>query len=71
MIEWLKVQGFHWFDLSRINERTHPGTTQLKLGLAGKLGRTVDYLGEFQSSESRKGLRTKTVSWQRPSLSQS
>ncbi|MGO8786801.1 MAG: lipid II:glycine glycyltransferase FemX [Terriglobia bacterium] len=52
MIRWLKDQNVLWYDLARINEKTHPGTTQFKLGLAGKLGITVNYLGEFEAYES-------------------
>jgi lipid II:glycine glycyltransferase (peptidoglycan interpeptide bridge formation enzyme) len=52
MIEWLKTQNIRWYDLARINEKTHPGTTQFKLGLSGKLGSTGEYLGEFQACES-------------------
>jgi 2-polyprenyl-6-methoxyphenol hydroxylase-like FAD-dependent oxidoreductase/lipid II:glycine glycyltransferase (peptidoglycan interpeptide bridge formation enzyme) len=53
MIRWLKDHNIRWYDLARINEKTHPGTTQFKLGLSGKLGSTVEYLGEFQVCESR------------------
>ena len=52
MIEWLKTRNICWYDLARINEKTHPGTTQFKLGLSGKLGSTGEYLGEFQACES-------------------
>lgn len=52
MIRWLKDQNIRWYDLARINEKTHPGTTQFKLGLSGKLGSTGEYLGEFQACES-------------------
>ncbi len=53
MVEWLKTQGVRWYDLARINEKTHPGTTQFKLGLCGKLGSTVAYLGDFEACENR------------------
>jgi hypothetical protein len=53
MIEWLKERNIRCYDLARINEKTHPGTTQFKLGLCGKLGSTVGYLGEFHAYESR------------------
>ena len=52
MIQWLKDHKVGWYDLARINERTHPGTTQFKLGLSGKLGSIGEYLGEFQACES-------------------
>ena len=53
MIQWLKDRNIRWYDLARINEKTHPGTTQFKLSLSGKLGSIVEYLGEFQACESR------------------
>jgi peptidoglycan pentaglycine glycine transferase (the first glycine) len=53
MIQWLKGLGVRCYDLARINEKTHPGTTQFKLGLAGKLGSTVGYLGEFHAYDNR------------------
>jgi lipid II:glycine glycyltransferase (peptidoglycan interpeptide bridge formation enzyme) len=51
MIRWLKDQNIRCYDLARINEKTHPGTTQFKLGLSGKLGSTPEYLGDFQAHE--------------------
>lgn len=51
MLEWLKQQNVRSYDLVRINETTHPGTTQFKLGLCGKLGRTVEYAGDFEACE--------------------
>lgn len=51
-IERLKSLGVRTYDLGGINEITHPGTTQFKLGLCGKLGRTVSYLGEFETCGS-------------------
>lgn len=52
MIERLKSLGVRSYDLGGINEVTHPGTTQFKLGLCGKRGRTVSYLGEFEACEA-------------------
>src|SRR6516165_5332350 len=40
-------------DLSQINEKTHSGTTRFQFGLCGKLGRTVEYLGDFEVCECR------------------
>jgi lipid II:glycine glycyltransferase (peptidoglycan interpeptide bridge formation enzyme) len=53
MIEWMKSRNVRWYDLARINEKTHPGTTQFKLGLGGKLGIIQKYLGDFESSDSK------------------
>ena len=47
----LKSMGVQTYDLGGINEVTHPGTTQFKLGLCGKRGRTPKYLGEFEVCE--------------------
>jgi len=51
MIQRLKSMGVQTYDLGGINEVTHPGTTQFKLGLCGKRGRTPKYLGEFEVCE--------------------
>ncbi len=52
MIQRLKLQGARVYDLGGINEITHPGTTQFKLGLCGKKGRTASYLGEFETCDA-------------------
>ena len=52
MIQRLKSQGVRSYDLGGINEVTHPGTAQYKLGLTGKRGRVADYLGEFEACEA-------------------
>ncbi len=51
-IQRLKSEGVRSYDLGGINEVTHPGTAQYKLGLCGKRGRVADYLGEFEACES-------------------
>jgi len=51
-IERLKAQGVLVLDVGGIDEKTHPGTSQFKLGLSGKLGRKVEYLGDFYAWES-------------------
>jgi len=51
-IQRLKSLGVRTYDLGGINEITHPGTTQFKLGLCGKRGRTPTYLGEFEVCEA-------------------
>ncbi len=52
-IERLHRHGVHTYDLGGINAKTHPGPTQFKLGLMGKLGWEADYIGDFQACESR------------------
>jgi lipid II:glycine glycyltransferase (peptidoglycan interpeptide bridge formation enzyme) len=49
MLRWLKEQGCRWYDLDLIDQRGHPGITQFKSGLAGRLGSTPEYLGQFES----------------------
>ncbi len=51
-IQKLKSQGVRIYDLQGIDEVGHAGTTHFKLGLCGKLGRTVDYVGEFEACEA-------------------
>ena len=51
-LQWLKDQNIQFYDLARINAKTHPGTTQFKLGLTGKLGIVAEYVGEYQACES-------------------
>lgn len=51
-IQRLKATGVRVYDLGGINEVTHPGTTQFKLGLCGKLGRVLPYLGEFEACDA-------------------
>jgi len=51
-IQRLKSQGVRSYDLGGVNEVTHPGTAQYKLGLCGKRGRVADYLGEFEACEA-------------------
>lgn len=52
IIQRLKSMGVRIYDLGGINEATHPGTTQFKLGLCGKRGLTPKYLGEFEACEA-------------------
>jgi hypothetical protein len=53
MLGWLKALGFRWYDLDCINPKTTPGTYQFKAGLSGRLGKEVEYVGQFQACESR------------------
>jgi lipid II:glycine glycyltransferase (peptidoglycan interpeptide bridge formation enzyme) len=50
-IEWLKANGYRWFDLNGINAKTSPGTSQFKAGMAGLLGKFTQYLGQFDACE--------------------
>lgn len=50
-LERLRAQGVWAYDLGGINAKTHPGPTQFKMGLAGKLGRQAEYVGEFHACE--------------------
>ena len=48
-IEWLKENGFSWYDLNGINPETNPGSYRFKNGLCGKNGRDVYFLGQFET----------------------
>jgi len=52
MLETLKAKNFRWFDLGGVNHETYPGLAQFKAGLAGKLGREIERVGQFQACES-------------------
>lgn len=52
MLEWVKSQGYRWYDLDAMNHQTQPGISQFKLGFAGKLGWEAEYLGQFEYSTS-------------------
>ncbi len=49
LIEWLKNNGFSYYDLHGINPTINPGTYRFKTGLCGKNGRDVSFLGQFDS----------------------
>ena len=49
MLEWLKNEGFRWYDLGGIDPEKTPGTAQFKYGLAGKLGIDSNPIGQFDS----------------------
>lgn len=44
----LKERGCRWYDLGGIDPVTNPGGYLFKLGLAGKDGRDICYVGQFQ-----------------------
>lgn len=48
-IERLKERGVQSLDMGGINEETHGGTSRFKMGLCGKLGRKVKYMGDFNA----------------------
>jgi lipid II:glycine glycyltransferase (peptidoglycan interpeptide bridge formation enzyme) len=45
VIEWLKGQGYHWYDLGGINPERNPGVYQFKAGLSGK---DISHIGQFE-----------------------
>ena len=47
IIQWLKESGCAWYDLNGINPNGNPGTYRFKTGIAGKNGRDVFFLGQF------------------------
>lgn len=47
MLEWLKNEGYHWYDLGGIDPEKVPGTAQFKYGLAGKSGVDSRPIGQF------------------------
>jgi hypothetical protein len=52
VIEWLKGRGYRWYDLGGIDAEKNPGTYHFKAGLSGKLGKEVDYLGQFDGCKN-------------------
>jgi len=44
IIEWLRGNGFRWYDLGGINPAVNPGVHRFKAGLAGK---DVSHLGQY------------------------
>jgi hypothetical protein len=51
-LEWLKENGFLYYDLNGINPEKNPGTYYFKRGLAGKNGLDLEFLGKFQVVDS-------------------
>jgi lipid II:glycine glycyltransferase (peptidoglycan interpeptide bridge formation enzyme) len=49
IIEWLKKNGFRWYDLGGINPAVNPGVHRFKAGLAGK---DVCHLGQYDYWEN-------------------
>ncbi len=47
MLEWLKNEGYHWYDLGGIDPENTPGPATFKYGLAGKLGIDSKPIGQF------------------------
>jgi len=52
MALWVKEQGCRWYDLGGINPETNPGVHFFKSGLAGKTGRDIYHLGQFDIPSS-------------------
>jgi hypothetical protein len=64
VMEWLKNEGFQFYDLHGINPERNPGTYRFKEGLCGKNGRDVQFLGFYDACENRlitNGLKVATV----------
>lgn len=55
MIQWLKENGYRWYDLGGINPKESPGTYQFKRGLAGSLGEDRIKIGQFYFCGTLKG----------------
>jgi len=53
MIEWLKTQGYNWYDLGGYDPVRVPGTAHFKRGLAGKKGIDSRRIGQFDFWSSR------------------
>jgi lipid II:glycine glycyltransferase (peptidoglycan interpeptide bridge formation enzyme) len=51
-VQWLKDNGCKSYDLCGIDPEMNPGGYQFKMGLAGKAGKDVRHLGEFEACES-------------------
>jgi len=45
MIEWLKNNGYEWYDLGGINPERNPGVYQFKAGLSGV---EVNFIGQYE-----------------------
>lgn len=52
VVAHLKSRGVKLYNLHGINPATNPGTYKFKLGLCGRRGKDVHYLGTFESSDS-------------------
>ena len=50
IIQWLKKQGYHWYDLGGINLNRNPGVYHFKAGIAGKSGKEYSHIGQFEIS---------------------
>ena len=64
-LQWMKDQGCKYYNLNGINPLTNPGSYHFKVGLAGKCGQELRYLGRFDCYRGvgqrvivRLGLRT-------------
>ncbi len=49
MLEWVKAQGCHFYDLNGINPTSNPGGYQFKVQLGGNTGRDIHFLGAFDA----------------------
>lgn len=47
VVEWLKAQGYRWYDLFGLDPELNPGVYQFKAGLAGKGASESYHIGSF------------------------
>ena len=47
IIQWLKEQGIHYYDLGAFNPQKNPGGYHFKKGIAGKSGWEETFIGEY------------------------
>ena len=56
IIEYLKKHGCRWLDVGGINQERNPGGYIFKTGVAGKNGKEVRFLGQFDACENKVSL---------------
>jgi lipid II:glycine glycyltransferase (peptidoglycan interpeptide bridge formation enzyme) len=48
-INWLKENSFSYYDLNGINPEINPGTYRFKVGLSGKNGKDLEFIGKYDA----------------------
>lgn len=61
MIEYFKELGFRWYDLGGIDPIKNPGTYQFKRGLAGKTGKDIMHIGQFETYNNARSYLLSTL----------
>jgi lipid II:glycine glycyltransferase (peptidoglycan interpeptide bridge formation enzyme) len=56
MIKWMKEEGYQQYDLGGINPHSNPGVYHFKSGIAGKSGKDVLHIGQFECCQRRASL---------------